>query len=133
VLFGPAGVKAPTTFPRTDLISVFLTGVDGLNKFGTQPAEMMRLNTTTSPMTKGTQKTLGVIDGDNAGYPNGRRPGDDVVDISLRVAMGKILPLESAPSGQLPFTDGASVSDADFDAVFPYLKAPLPGSPNSAS
>lgn len=131
LLYGSAGVVAPKVFPRADLVAVFLTGVDGLNKFGSKPAEMMRLNTTIAPVIKGSQKNLGVIDGDTAGYPNGRRPGDDVVDISLRVVMGKLLSATDAPSGALPFTDGATVSDANFDSAFPYLKAPLAGSPQS--
>jgi hypothetical protein len=75
------------------------------------------------------QSSLGVIDGDTAGFPNGRRPGDDVVDIELRVAMGKLLPAAKAPSGQLPFTDGAYVDATFFDETFPYLRSPLAGSP----
>jgi Domain of unknown function (DUF4331) len=51
-----------------------------------------------------------------------------VVDIALRVVMGKLLPTDVAPSGQLPFTDGALVNDTMFDASFPYLKNPIPGS-----
>ena len=70
---------------------------------------------------------------DPAGFPNGRRPGDDVVDIELRVAMGYLLPIAVAPSGQLPFTDGALNEANQFDVSFPYLKMPLPGSPNGAN
>jgi len=124
------GVTAPTTFPRTDLVAVFLTGVDGLNKT-TATAEMMRLNTSIPALPAAQQNNLGVIAGDTAGYPNGRRPGDDVVDISLRVAMGALLPLDQAPSGQLPYTDGAFVNASFFDQTFPYLKTPIPGSPNN--
>lgn len=129
ILFGSAGVKAPTKFPRTDLVAAFLTGVDGLNKTAV-PAEYLRLNTSIAPKPMGSQARLGVIDGDVAGFPNGRRPGDDVVDIALRVVMGKLLPLADAPSGQLPFTDGAYVDDSFFKNEFPYLKAPLRGAPN---
>jgi hypothetical protein len=134
ILFGAAGVRAPTQFPRADLVQVFLTGVDGLNSFGAgaKAAEMMRLNTATPPVAKGAQNNLAVIGGDTAGYPNGRRPGDDVVDISLRVVMGKLLPEGTAPSGQLPFTDGAAVSAANFGDAFPYLTSPIPGSPSTA-
>ena len=63
------------------------------------------------------------------GFPNGRRPGDDVVDIALRVVMGVLLSAEDAPSGQLPFTDGAFVNADMFGETFPYLNSPLPGSP----
>jgi hypothetical protein len=129
ILFGGAGVKAPTLFPRADLVAVFLTGVDGVNHTAAI-AEMLRLNTTTPVMEAGAQKALGVIEGDLAGYPNGRRPGDDIVDIALRVVMGKLLPAEVAPSGQLPFTDGAAVNATMFPSVFPYLNPPIPGSPN---
>src|SRR5262249_943588 len=87
ILFGAAGLKAPTNCPRKDLIAAFLTGVDGLNKLG-GPSEMQRLNTAITPTAAIAQSNLGVLGGDNAGFPNGRRPGDDVVDIELRVAMG---------------------------------------------
>ncbi|MEO8460415.1 MAG: DUF4331 family protein, partial [Dokdonella sp.] len=62
-------------------------------------------------------------------FPNGRRPGDDVVDIELRVAMGFLLTAAQAPAGQLPFTDQTTKTAADFDTVFPYAKTALPGSP----
>jgi hypothetical protein len=87
-----------------------------------------------------------VAGNDLAGFPNGRRPGDDVVDIALRVVMGRLcypIPVSGvdtdlglckpadAPVGNVPFTDGAPVSAADFDVQFPYLKTPLPGSPGA--
>jgi hypothetical protein len=133
ILFGAAGVKAPTAFPRTDLRAVFLSGIAGLNQPQTlaRPAEVMRLNTSIPPKSAAQQSNLGALAGDLAGYPNGRRPGDDVVDITLRAAMGALLPPEQAPSGNLPFTDGAVVSAAFFDERFPYLKTPIPGSPNA--
>ena len=130
ILFGGAGVKAPTVFPRADLVAAFLTGVPGLNANGSV-AEMLRLNTDTLPTPAASQNNLGVIAGDVAGFPNGRRPGDDVVDIELRVAMGKLLPPTDAPSGQLAFTDGALVDASHFTTSFPYLRTPLPGSPNA--
>ena len=141
-LFGAAGVKAPTNFPRTDLVAAFLTGVEGLNKPANVTAsEMLRLNTAVAPTPKGSQNRLGVLGGDNAGFPNGRRPVDDVVDIELRVAMGVLCTVggvntavgcraTDAPAGSLKYTDGAYISDAFFAAEFPYLRAPLPGSPN---
>jgi hypothetical protein len=142
VLFGGAGVKAPTNFPRTDLVAAFLTGVTGLN----QPAnvvgsEQLRLNTAIAPTAGAAQNRLGVLGGDNAGFPNGRRPGDDVVDIELRVAMGVLCTITGvntavgckaadAPAGALKYTDGAYISSAFFANQFPYLRAPLKGSPN---
>jgi hypothetical protein len=138
ILFGSAGVKAPTNFPRTDLVAAFLTGVSGLNQPANVTAsEMVRLNTSIAPTAFGAQSRLGVLGGDNAGFPNGRRPGDDVVDIELRVAMGVLCTLNiggckpaDAPAGSLHYTDGAFVSDQFFHNVFPYLHAPLKGSPN---
>jgi hypothetical protein len=136
VLFGSAGARAPTNFPRGDLVATFLTGITGVNKPKTvTPAEMLRLNTSIAPTAPGAQKRLGVIDGDSAGFPNGRRPGDDVVDIELRVAMGKLCTLNigcapgDAPAGAIRFTDGAFLDQTSFNATFPYLKTPLPGSP----
>jgi hypothetical protein len=139
VLFGAAGVVAPTQFPRADLVAAFLTGVDGVNKNGST-AEMLRLNTALPPTAMGQQNSLGAaqcfVNGvltlsnpgcDPAGFPNGRRPGDDVVDIELRVSMGFLLPAAVAPSGQLGFTDAVLQADSQFDATFPYLKTPTPG------
>jgi hypothetical protein len=139
VLFGGAGVMAPKKFPRTDLVAAFLTGVDGVNKNGST-AEMVRINTAIPATPKGMQNSLGAafcfVNGalmlqnpgcDPAGFPNGRRPGDDTVDIALRVAMGYLLSMADAPSGQLGFTDAVLQSDAQFDATFPYLTTPTPG------
>jgi len=122
------GVQAPDLFPRADLTATFLTGFSGLNDTG-GIGEMLRLNTDTPPTPLTLQKNLGLLDGDVAGFPNGRRPGDDVVDITLRVAMGAILDPSFAPDGQLPYTDGAAVDATDFDAIFPFLRTPVAGSP----
>jgi hypothetical protein len=139
ILFGSDGVKAPTNFPRTDLVAAFLTGVQGLNQpANVTPSEMLRLNTAIAPVPAALQSRLGVLGGDNAGFPNGRRPGDDVVDIELRVAMGALCTLNiggcspaDAPAGSLHYTDGAYIKASGYFAEqFPYLQPPLPGSPN---
>ena len=136
--------KAPTNFPRTDLLTVFLTGLDGVNKpQNVVASEMMRLNTSIAPAATGAQNPLGVAAGDNAGFPNGRRPGDDVVDVSLRVAMGALCTLtgetdalkvgckpSDAPAGGLALTDGVRKNAGAFDGAFPYLTTPIPGSFN---
>jgi hypothetical protein len=145
ILFGSAGVMAPNRFPRADLVAAFLTGVDGVNKNGST-AEMLRLNTGLPPTPKGKQNSLGAalcfvggmlkLDNpgcDPVGFPNGRRPGDDVVDIELRVAMGYLLPMADAPSGQLGFTDAVLQEDAQFDNAFPYLRTPTPGAGMAAA
>ncbi len=139
VLFGQAGVRAPTNFPRRDLVAAFATGIQGLNFLSDgQPHEMMRLNTSIAAKPAAQQNNLGVLAGDTAGFPNGRRPGDDVTDIELRVAMGVLCHAfpgvycnpADAPSGTLPYTDQVLQDASQFDSTFPYLKAPLPGSPN---
>jgi hypothetical protein len=135
---------APANLPRLDLVTAFLTGFAGVNQqAAVTPSEMVRLNTAIAATPAAAQSTFGVAGGDLAGFPNGRRPGDDVVDIALRVVMGRLChPLtigggsvdlglctpEDAPVGTAPFTDGAPVSAADFDTAFPYLRTPLPGS-----
>ncbi len=127
-------VSAPCT-PRSDLVQIFLTGVPGLNQpVNVVGSEMLRLNTNVNASQggipakpKGMQNRLGVVGGDLAGYPNGRRPGDDVVDISLRAVMGVLLPAACAPDGQLPYTDGAYIDDSFFSNQFPYLADPIPG------
>lgn len=141
---------APTNIPRNDLVTGFLTGVEGLNQLDrVTPSEVLRLNTTVPATAREAQHTLGVAGGDVAGFPNGRRPGDDAVDIALRVAMGALcypLPIGEngagvdiglceegdAPVGNVPLTDGAPMSAMDFNNTFPYLLVPYPGSPGNA-
>ena len=135
---------APANLPRNDLVAAFLTGFKGVNQQKVvRASEMVRLNTAIAATAAAQQNTFGVAGGDLAGFPNGRRPGDDVVDIALRVVMGRLChPLTiggnsvdlglcapaAAPVGLAPFTDGAPVSAADFDTAFPYLRTPFPGS-----
>ncbi len=135
---------APSNLPRIDLVTAFLTGFKGVNQQSKVTAsEMQRLNMAIAPTLAAQQSTFGVAGGDLAGFPNGRRPGDDTVDIALRVVMGRLChPLTiggnsvdlgvckpaDAPLGTAPFTDGAPVTAADFDTRFPYLRTPLSGS-----
>jgi hypothetical protein len=137
---------APANFPRNDLVTAFLTGFKGVNQLAkVTPSEMTRLNTGIAATPAAQQSTFGVAGGDLAGFPNGRRPGDDVVDVALRVVMGALcypIPVNGqptdlglckpsdAPVGNVPFTDGAPVSAADFDTRFPYLRTPFPGASN---
>jgi len=128
-------VMAPTVAGRPDLVSVFLQGLPGVNQDGSV-GDMLRLNTTIPATVLASQNNLGVAAGDNAGFPNGRRPGDDVVDVVLRAAMGVLCHLglglcnpADAPSGLLAFTDGALQQAAQFDNAFPYLTTPVPGAP----
>jgi hypothetical protein len=130
IFFGGSGIQAPNLFPRVDLVDVFLEGITGLNApASVQPSEMLRLNLDVAPVEASFQDSLGHLAGDSAGFPNGRRPGDDVVDILWRLLMGARLPSGFAPSGGLPFVDGAFRGALSFDSTFPYLQHPLPGSP----
>ena len=140
---------APSNFPRNDLVATFLTGIATLNQQATVTAsEMMRLNTGVNPTPQALQKTLGVIADDLAGYPNGRRPADDTVDITLRVAMGRLchpvpiagtpIPLglcqpSDAPTGLVAYTDGAPSYANNLLNRVPYLNPPLRGGPRPQS
>ncbi|NUN95621.1 MAG: DUF4331 domain-containing protein [Candidatus Omnitrophica bacterium] len=122
------GQQAPNVFPRQDVVEFFLSGIPGVNDPpGNTIADILRLNLDTPPVSSAGQNRLGVIGGDNAGWPNGRRPGDDVVDISLRALMGQRLPQADAPAGQLPWTDGVLKDATFFHNAFPYLTTPDPG------
>ena len=142
------GAKAPTNFPRTDLMTAFLTGLPTVNRpanvtglgVGGPLSEMLRLNTSIAAKPAAAQNALGVAAGDTAGFPNGRRLGDDVVDVSLRVAMGALCVLTGdtdslkvgckpadAQSGGVAFVDGVRANATDFQQVFPYLNTPLAG------
>lgn len=133
--------KAPNNFPRTDLVTAFLKGLPGLNQpKNVVASEMLRLNTSIAPTALAAQNPMGVAAGDNAGFPNGRRPADDVVDIALRVSMGALCVLTGAndalgvgckpadaPAGGLAITDGVRRNAASYKPAFPYLNTPLPG------
>lgn len=141
---------APTNLPRSDLVAAFLTGFSGVNQFADGAVgEMLRLNTMISPTERASQQPLGVAAGDLAGFPNGRRPGDDTVDIALRVVMGALchdLPLgeggagvnlgfcspEDAAIGNVALTDGVPLDATELNNSFPYLLTPYPGSPANA-
>ncbi len=124
------GVTTPPT-PRNDLVTIFLTGIPGLNQIGTspRPAEMLRLNMAVPPSAR--PHRLGVLAGDLAGFPNGRRVGDDVVDVALQ-AMAGATPLTPefvrAPNNQLG--DGVDVNDRSYLDRFPYLTTPNTGRDN---
>jgi hypothetical protein len=152
-LFGDAA-KVPA-MPRNDLVAAFLTGVKNLNQpVHVTPSEMLRLNTSIAPTPPAKQSDLGVLGGDLAGFPNGRRPNDDVVDITLRVAEGALCGAIGScgsetkdPNGGKPYTDGVRAAGPDqadlhvsgqinpedtYLGEFPYLYSPIPGSPQGA-
>jgi hypothetical protein len=126
------GLDIPDSDPNTagvqreDLISVFLTGVDGLNMpEGGTPSEMLRLNMSIAPCSD-MCSPLGVIGGDVAGFPNGRRLQDDVIDVSLRVVLGVLLPDHQAIAETIG--DGVDANDLPFNSAFPYVAYPTAGS-----
>ncbi|MFF3564177.1 DUF4331 domain-containing protein [Streptomyces sp. NPDC002574] len=113
-------IKAPAT-PRNDLVQVFLTGVPGLNQPPhVRPSEMLRLNTAVPPAAQ--PKRLGVLDGDTAGFPNGRRLTDDVVDIALQVVEGELVGAKN------DLGDAVNANDQSFGTNFPYVALPNAGS-----
>lgn len=154
-LYGAQGAVAPKRV-RTDLVAVFAQGVEVTNaaddtkiKFTqnttTGVYEYVRLNTAAllgNPTPRDAQNRLGalgcfrddrkVVLGDPAcdlhGFPNGRRPGDDVVDIALRVVMGALFPTDAdAPNRNVPLTDLNYNASEQFLDAFPYLQRPFPG------
>lgn len=139
-------VPAPSNIPRTDLVAAFLTGFTLTDQnsgdvllntvVGDATAEMLRIDMTVPPTDPGQQNSLGVLGGDLAGYPNGRRPGDDVVDIVTRVAMGALCHVSTeifgcapadAPVGNAPLGDGVA-SSPEVYTQFPFLLSPVAGS-----
>ena len=129
------GTNIPTT-NRTDLVNALL-------KYPSQPqsgtcaatdcAELLRLDLAVPPTPPASQKRLGVLAGDNAGWPNGRRPNDDVTDIALRVVAGILI---GTPEGNLRLGDGVNfnagapgtnVTANGIYTVFPYLPTPHDG------
>jgi len=114
------GIPAPAE-PRNDLVQAFLTGVPGLNRpKNVTPSEQLRLNTSIKPTAN--PKRLGVIDGDLAGFPNGRRLTDDTIDITLQVAEGELV---GSPND---LGDGVDKNDVAFGTRFPYVALPFSGS-----
>jgi len=113
-------IKAPAE-PRNDLVDVFLKGVKGLNQPPhVRAAEELRLNTSIKPTDS--PKRLGVLDGDNAGFPNGRRLTDDVIDASLQVVEGELV------GSKNDLGDAVDKNDKDFEKSFPYVALPTEGS-----
>ncbi|WP_433888960.1 DUF4331 domain-containing protein [Streptomyces sp. CA-111067] len=129
--------------PRADLLAILLTGipkgvVPGFqNNIGTTQADMLRLNTAVPPADK--PNILGLIGGDPAGFPNGRRVFDDVVTVELRAIAGATLPLVDktyTPDGAASLvTDGLTPADVTNPYLdhFPYLGVPYDGYHHPAS
>ena len=102
---------------RTDIVQALLTGVPGLTQIGKNPAaaDTLKINLGVPPAAK--PNRFGVLAGDLAGFPNGRRLTDDVVDIELRVIAGALL----SPPKNIPLGDGVDQNDKPFRSQFPYV------------
>jgi Domain of unknown function (DUF4331) len=112
---------------RSDLVSVLLTGLKtpALNFTGDTEADMLRLNLSIPPTAPANLKRMGVLGGDLAGYPNGRRLEDDVVDISERAVAGTLV------GHDLPLGDGVDANDIPNLTSFPYEPDPFSGFDNT--
>ena len=106
---------------RTDIVLALLQGVPGLNRQSDKPVDTLKINLATPP--SATENRLGVLGGDLAGFPNGRRLADDVVDIELRVVAGALLD----PPNTVPLGDGVDTNDKPFSDKFPYVASPASG------
>ena len=144
-LAGLLPVLYPGVFPnlaaytkeRADLEAILLTGIPngvigGFQNFtGTAAADMLRLNIAIPPVNS--PNPFGILGGDLAGFPNGRRPQDDVVAIELRAIAGATIPLVDSSftpdAAASLLTDGTSESDnsSPFTSSFPYLGSPVDG------
>ena len=121
---------------RADLHAILLTGIpNGIvpnfqNFTGPRPADMLRLNVAIPPTTSN-PSPLGVVGGDLAGYPNGRRVFDDVVSIELKAIAGATIPLVDnsfTPDGAVAAVSSyITPADDRYQDTFPYLGSPLDG------
>jgi hypothetical protein len=124
------GVRTPPA-PRQDLVTIFLTGIPGLNQPpSVRPSEMLRLNMGIPAVAVGSSgyDRLGVLKGDVGGFPNGRRVGDDVLDIVIQAAAGAspLTPaFDRSPNNALG--DGVDGNDVPYLRGFPYLAIPRAG------
>ncbi|MEO7156751.1 MAG: DUF4331 domain-containing protein [Vicinamibacterales bacterium] len=131
---------APQT-NRGDLVAVLLTGVPTLNFTGNAKSDLIRLNTTIAPTAAvGAGNRLGLLGGDFAGFPNGRRLEDDVTDIELRALacgygpiVGPIIQGFGFCAGNANRTpnnllgDGVDANEKTFLTTFPYVATPHQG------
>jgi len=111
---------APET-NRDDLVQVLLTGIPKVTFTGSTPADELRINLSVPVTPADKQSRLGVLGGDNQGWPNGRRLNDDVVDIAEQ-AVGGFL-----QGKKLPLGDGVNSGDTKAMSTFPYVADPFSG------
>jgi len=112
----PASDPALSNFNRTDLVNVLLKYQPSDKKL----SELLRLNLNVAPTPLASQKRLTVLAGDNAGWPNGRRPIDDVTDVAVQVVGGPNY--ITAGAG-----DNVDANDKALPAAFPFIASPWDG------
>ena len=114
------GLNVPET-DRTDIVQALLTGLPGKTQIAPNPAaaDTLKLNLGVPPAQNASR--FGVLGGDLAGFPDGRRLGDDVVDIEERVVAGAL------KGNDVPLGDGVDQNDKPFLTAFPYLAPPTAG------
>ncbi len=111
---------------RDDLVQILLTGVPNLNNTGKTLADELRLNLSIKPTAGVCQgNRMGVLGGDLAGYPNGRRLEDDVIDIAEQAVAGALI------GTKIPLGDGVDGDDRGCLASFPYQSDPQSGADNT--
>ncbi len=107
---------------RTDLVEAYLTGMPGLNQIDESnpvPTDTLKLNMGVAPAQ--TPNRFGVIGGDRAGFPNGRRLEDDIVDLYIQLVGGFL------KGNKLAAGDGVDQDDKPFLDRFPYQSSPTSG------
>jgi hypothetical protein len=110
---------------RDDLVQVLLTGIPKVTFTGSKPADELRINLAVPVTPADKASRLGVLGGDNQGFPNGRRLDDDVVDISEQAVGGFLV------GKKLPLGDGVNRGDTTAMNAFPYVADPLSGAANT--
>jgi hypothetical protein len=110
---------------RDDLVQVLLTGIPNVTFTGKNPADELRVNLSTPVTPAGKQSRLGVLGGDNQGFPNGRRLNDDVIDIAEQAVGGFLV------GKKLPLGDGVDTNDVSHLMTFPYEADPASGFANT--
>jgi hypothetical protein len=121
-IFASLGIPVPSA-PRTDLLPLVQYKTPICPGCGPQDAgpiaDLLRLNTGIPPTPVANQKRLGFLAGDVAGFPNGRRPIDDVVDIASRAVAGILAdPVKFGTR----IGDGVNINEAGYGATFPYVQ-----------
>jgi hypothetical protein len=111
---------APTD-NRDDLVQVLLTGIPKVTFTGSTPADELRINLSVPVTPADKVARMGVLGGDNQGWPNGRRLGDDVIDIAEQAVGGFLV------GHKLPLGDGVNAGDTKAMDTFPYVADPLSG------